>query len=74
MKAESSHRYLAVRRGWLEQELSIKFEAKPESVVTLEDTLLQLFEQEACSVDSFEGAKHLKKSARMALKVYVLPP
>jgi uncharacterized protein len=76
LKPESSHRYLAMRRGWMEEELSLHIggytsEGAPDEA--FEASLLGRFENEACSVKDFSGADVLLKSARMALKAYVLP-
>lgn len=72
MEEGSSHRYLAIRRGWLEQELSIKFDFAPDSAQSLEDHLLELYYAAACSEEDFSEKDVLHRAARMALKVYVL--
>ena len=82
LKPENTHRYLAVRRGWMEEELALSVGGKPESDSKEKDKdndggfeaeLLQAFEGEACTVPDSPGSAILKKSARMALKVYVQP-
>ena len=76
LKPESSHRYLAMRRGWMEEELSLNIggynsEGAPDEA--FEASLIRRFENESCSVPEFSGAEVLHKSARLALKAYVLP-
>ncbi len=69
-KPENSHRYLAIRRGWMEEELTISFAGG------LEESLTQIFENEASQVhDDVQspGREVLIKSARLALKAHVLP-
>ncbi len=75
LKPEASHRYLAMRRGWMEEELSLTIGAGPEDADY--DSILQgRFEAESCPATA-ECEQPIKdvllKSARMALKVYVLP-
>jgi uncharacterized protein len=72
-KPESSHRYLALRRGWMEEELSVSVGGPPDSVEAFDARLLAAFEAEACTVPDSVGAEILKKAARLALKAYVLP-
>jgi len=75
MKPEASHRYLAMRRGWMEEELTLTIGAGPEDADF--DLILQgAFDAEACptNVECEQPIKDvLLKSARMALKAYVLP-
>ncbi|HMY74394.1 MAG TPA: Tex-like N-terminal domain-containing protein, partial [Blastocatellia bacterium] len=78
LKPEASHRYLAMRRGWMEEELSLTIGAGPEDADY--DLILQgRFEAEACPATTANAECEqpikdvLLKSARMALKVYVLP-
>ena len=75
LKPEASHRYLAMRRGWMEEELTLTIGAAPEDADF--DLILQgRFESEACPATT-ECEQPIKdvllKSARMALKAYVLP-
>lgn len=75
MKPEASHRYLAMRRGWMEEELTLTIGAAPEDADF--DLILQgKFDVEACpaTADCEQAIKDvLLKSSRMALKAYVLP-
>ncbi len=75
LKPEASHRYLAMRRGWMEEELSLTLGAGPEDADF--DLVLQgRFEGEAspATTECEQAIKDvLLKSARMALKAYVLP-
>jgi uncharacterized protein len=87
LKPESSHRYLAMRRGWMEEELVLHLggptprepteaEAKPRAgmpVDPLAEELLTKFEAAACSKPDFAGAPLLKKAARFALRAHVVP-
>ena len=80
LKPENTHRYLAVRRGWMEEELSLSIGGAPDSASQekdndggFEDELLKAFEAEACTVEDSPGAAVLKKAAKMALKAYVQP-
>ncbi|MBC7386223.1 MAG: RNA-binding transcriptional accessory protein [Cryobacterium sp.] len=81
-RPENSHRYLAIRRGWMEEELSIGI-AGPQNTETKEGEpdpfeveLQRIFENAACSVrDKAEapGVDILMKAARLAYKAHVLP-
>jgi uncharacterized protein len=87
IKPENSHRYLAMRRGWMEEELVLHLggatppepaepEAKPRAggpVDALAEDLLRMFEAAACSKPDFAGAPILKKAARFALRAHVVP-
>ncbi|MBL8171333.1 MAG: RNA-binding transcriptional accessory protein [Acidobacteria bacterium] len=83
LKPENSHRYLAMRRGWMEEELQLTIggqpapaglEASAEAAVdSYEQILLAQFESAACSVAEAPGADVLRKASRLALKAYVLP-
>lgn len=78
LQPQNSHRYLALRRGWMEEELKLGFggqlneEGKDGG---FEDSLLASFEAEACSVKSVSAdlATVLKKAARLAFKGHVVP-
>ena len=88
LKPENSHRYLAMRRGWMEEELALhlggptppepalpsELAAKPRAPVDpLAEELLHMFEAAACTKPDFEGAPLLKKAARFALRAHVVP-
>ncbi len=83
MDSANSHRYLAMKRGWTEKELSLSIGPKPVEVnsdttkkvvvETYEDQLLKTFVSFACQDSESPGAKILQMAARLALKVYVLP-
>lgn len=70
---QNSHRYLAIRRGWMEEELSLAIGSAPQETPPYEETLLKTFEGFACTVLDSVGAAILLKSARLALKAHVLP-
>ena len=69
---QNSHRYLAVKRGWTEEELVLKI-AGPLDDPEFEARFLAAFEAAAYSVPDSPGAAVLKKAAQFAYKVYVLP-
>ncbi len=78
LKPESSHRYLAMRRGWMEEELALSLGGLlPEDATSSKDPLLEdllrSFEATACTVPAFAGAPLLKRAARMALRAHVVP-
>lgn len=70
LKPENSHRYLAIRRGWMEEELKLSLGGADES---FELELLKSFEAAACTVKESPGAAVLLKAARLSLKAHVLP-
>jgi protein Tex len=75
LKPENSHRYLAMRRGWMEEELALNFGGAPADEA-YEERLLGAFERAACSAPDTTPQPIrdlLHKSARTALKAYVLP-
>jgi protein Tex len=75
LKPENSHRYLAMRRGWMEEELALNFGGAPADEA-YEERLLGAFERAACSAPAATPQPIrdlLHKSARTALKAYVLP-
>ncbi|KAB2836316.1 RNA-binding transcriptional accessory protein, partial [bacterium] len=76
LKPENSHRYLAMRRGWIEEELSLGIGGKPEpdgGDSGFEAGLLRAFEAAALTVPDSPGAEVLRKAARLALKAHVQP-
>jgi len=76
LKPENSHRYLAMRRGWIEEELSLKIGGKPDPEggdSGFEAELIQAFETEACTVPDSPGAELLRKAAQLAYKGHVEP-
>lgn len=72
LQPQNSHRYMAMRRGWMEEELSLSIGAAPEDV-EMDEVLLKRFEDEACTVPDSPGAEVLLRAAKLALRVYVLP-
>ncbi len=69
---QNSHRYLAIRRGWLEGELITKM-AGPLDDPQFEVPLLQAFKAFACTVPDSPGAAVLEKAAHHAYHDYVRP-
>ena len=84
LKPENSHRYLAMRRGWMEEELILNIgaglipstteEGAQEIDPSYETTLLARYESEALTNTEAEPALQdlLLKAARTAMKAYVL--
>jgi uncharacterized protein len=68
----SSHRYLALRRGQHEQELTLAVAGPPDDP-QLTDRLVRVFEEAALCVPDSPGAHVLQKAARLALQDHVLP-
>ncbi|HWU44280.1 MAG TPA: Tex-like N-terminal domain-containing protein, partial [Bdellovibrio sp.] len=66
LDAKNNHRYLAMRRGWQEEELTVDVKAEDED-------LLKSYEKFATSTPDNAIGDYLKQSARLALNVYVLP-
>ncbi len=76
LKPENSHRYLALRRGWIEEELTLAISGKPDGEGGdggFEAALLADYESLALSVPDSPGAEVLRKAARLALKAHVQP-
>jgi uncharacterized protein len=76
LKPASSHRYLAMRRGWMEEELVLTLGGRLGDDGTtdpLMDELLAAFETAACPPAGAKspGAALLKRAARLALRVHV---
>lgn len=73
MQGKNSHRYLALRRGWLEEELAVSIGAPDEErgawLLQLEDK----FRLTALTKEDSLGADILKKAAKLAFKAYVYP-
>lgn len=61
-KPSASHRYLAMRRGWMEDELVLSFERPDEGI------LLEKFEEFASPTKDSLGHEILVQAARLALK------
>ncbi len=71
MLPQNSHRYLALRRGWMEEELTCSIGGEPGDE-GFEPALLEPFERAACTVPDSPGAPVLAKAAKLALKAHVL--
>jgi uncharacterized protein len=72
----SSHRYLAMRRGWMEEELVLSLGGRLDedgATDPLLDELQARFEGVACPRADFVGAPLVKRAARLALKGHVAP-
>lgn len=68
----NSHRYLAMRRGWMEEELTLSIDGGKNDEKFHEKNLA-LFERTAVKVESAPGAAMLKRAALLAYKVYIFP-
>lgn len=66
METKSSHRYMAMRRGWQEEELSL-------SVTGNDEFLLKQYVQFATTNPDNQIGDFLANCAKVALNVYVLP-
>lgn len=66
MDAKASHRYLAMRRGWQEEELAVEVKAE-------DDMLLAKYEAFATTLKDHPVGDYLRTCAKMALTVYVVP-
>ncbi|MBO9666776.1 MAG: RNA-binding transcriptional accessory protein [Bdellovibrio sp.] len=66
MDAKNNHRYLAMRRGWQEEELTLDVKGDDEEI-------LSTYEKFATSTPDNAIGDYLKQAARLALNVYVLP-
>ncbi len=66
LDAKNNHRYLAMRRGWQEEELSVDVKGDDEEI-------LRSYEKFATSTPDDAIGDYLKQSSRLALNVYVLP-
>lgn len=66
MDAKNNHRYLAMRRGWQEEELAVDVKGDDEDI-------LKSYEKFATSTPDNAIGEYLKTSSRLALNVYVLP-
>lgn len=68
---QNSHRYLAMRRGWTEEELSLTIDGSPDEP-ELHESNVTHFEKLALKVPTAPGAAILKRAALLAYKVHVL--
>lgn len=72
LKPENSHRYLALRRGWLEGELTASVGGRTADPA-FDERLLAAFELASAAGKDSPGQTLLKKASRLALKAHVLP-
>ena len=72
LRPEASHRYLAMRRGYMEEELVLSIGGAPDDEA-FDAALLAAIERAACSRPSSPVADVMKRAARLALRVYILP-
>jgi len=66
LEEKASHRYMAMKRGWEEEELTV-------DIVGEDDILLVQFEKFATTTPENAIGTYLKECARLALNVYVVP-
>jgi len=69
---QNSHRYLAMRRGWIEEELTLDFGGDPKDP-QFDANLVNVFEKAAVTVGESPGTEVLLNAARIAYKAYVRP-
>jgi uncharacterized protein len=72
LEPRASHRYLAVRRGWIEEELSISFGGSKGDQTFESDLLAHFYNVAAASKETLVKPV-LEKAARIALKAHVVP-
>lgn len=72
MEPRNSHRYLALRRGWIEEELSINFGGS-KGDAEFETDLAEHFARYASADRDTPVKPVLEKAARVALKAHVVP-
>ena len=72
MQPEASHRYLAMRRGFMEEELVLSIGGAPDDEA-FDAALLAAFERAACPRASSPAAEVMKKAARLSLRAHVQP-
>jgi uncharacterized protein len=72
LEPRSSHRYLAIRRGWIEEELSISFGGSKVDE-TFDLYLMNHFQNHAAGNRDSQVKAQLEKVARIALKAHVIP-
>ena len=72
LEPRSSHRYLALRRGWIEEELSISF-GGAKSDPGFESDLGAYFQSFAAGDRPTLVKAPLEKAARVALKAHIIP-
>ncbi len=72
MRPEASHRYLAMRRGLMEEELVVSMGGAPEDDA-FDAELLATFERAACSRPASPAVDVMKRAARLSLRAYVGP-
>lgn len=66
MDSKASHRYMAMRRGWQEEELVVEVKGDDEQ-------LLSAYEKYATKLPDSAAGIYLKQCAKLALTVYVVP-
>ena len=66
LDSKASHRYMAMRRGWQEEELSVDIKGE-------EEQLLQMYERFSTSTPQTSIGMYLKACAKTALAIYVIP-
>jgi len=72
MRPEASHRYLAMRRGFMEEELGFSLGGAPGDE-SFEAALIAAFERAAHPRPTSPVLDVMKRAARLSLRVYVLP-
>jgi uncharacterized protein len=72
LQPQNSHRYLAMRRGWMEDELKATIGGPSAEGPAFEEGMLRAFETAASTVPDSPGHAILMKAARLAFKAHVL--
>jgi uncharacterized protein len=69
MKVESSHRYLALRRGWNEEELVVSVEGMREE---MDDAIIRIYAKSLLQNANANGKVIFERALRQAVKVNIL--
>jgi protein Tex len=72
MRTEASHRYLAMRRGWMEEELSLSLAGAPGTEEALDAKILEHIQSRVAPKTSSLETTLLQKVVRLAYRGYIL--
>jgi uncharacterized protein len=72
LRPEASHRYFAIRRGFMEEELAMSVGGAPDDD-SFDAELLGVFERAACARPASPAREVMKRAARLSLRAHVLP-
>jgi protein Tex len=72
MRTEASHRYLAMRRGWMEEELSLSLAGAPGTEEALDSKILEHIQSRVAPKTSAIEPALLQRIVRLAYRGYIL--